>query len=319
MPDRWSRVAGSSGWVEGWVEWQGRLAGVQRLPAPGGSSPARALAKARRIRHVGAAMQSWWGETDFASEAPGSFSRWGLGPLELWAARFPGEWQLAWRRGDDALLRRLELNRGDEPPAGLERRRYLFADPGTSLHLLPRVADRPIVAQPATPVLLPAGQRATFFMSSPVWLEVSAGDPPRLLAELPCWLPSKTWLGEDTLTGTLCYAARTRAQLEFAGLATADVRAVTAVTVTNHHRQALAFERMGLPLPQMSLFRAGNGALWTEAAEVDYDEEGRAPVRLASEPPPPARPVQLISGPRHDRSSNLVVRALSAALRGVLP
>ncbi len=259
----------------------------------------------------------WWGEFEF-SERP--CLRWRIGPLHLWVTRLEKEWQVVWRWSEDPLDSSIEAaTLSDEPPHELERHRFLFGPGPSRVSITPRVADRPIVARPEMPVVIPAGLKATLYVASPLWLELSTGTPLQRFVEVPTWRPSSTWFGESTLEGTLCYATRTRARLSVGGVATPGPRVITAVVVNNAHREPLQIERIAMPIPQMSVFRDRRGALWTEQAVVDYDEDGAAPVRVTRVPPPEAGPTTLVSRSREPRESNIIARAFSAALRGVMP
>ena len=264
-------------------------------------------------------MTNWWGSYELSC---GASRYWRIGPLSVWVTRLEHEWQVAHCWSDDPFDAALEIARDDvEVPADLAPRRYLFADSSSLLNLTPRVADRPVVARPELPLIIPAGEAATIYMASPLWVEIATGQPgkdgqPNKLsasfAELPVWRASRTWFGENTLDGTLCYAARTRARVE-----PGDVRGpriTTAARISNIHGESLQIERLALPLPQMSVFRDEQGQLWTEATTVAY----AAPAQIESAPPPEAGQVTLVSRPRKDRQTNVLARALSAALRGVI-
>lgn len=255
----------------------------------------------------------FWGEFDFKSYAR---RHWRLGSLDLWVTRLTNEWQVAHRWSDDPLDETVELHEGVEIPEELERRRYLFSSGGRTLRVLPRVADRPVVTRPDMPVIIPAGEQATLYMASPLWVELAAGDPLKAFASIPIWRASSTWFGEDMIEGTLCYATRTRARLDPTGLRRGP-RITTAVLVSNEHGEPLRVERLALPLPQMSVFRAADGRLWTEAATIAYEPSVKAPAKIDSGPPREAGPTRRVSGPREDPRANILARALSAAIRGV--
>jgi hypothetical protein len=268
-------------------------------------------------------VNDWWGRYAFEL---GARRHWRIGSLSLWITRLEHEWQVAHCWSDDPFDGSLEIARDDvEPPAELMPRRYLFTGNPSHLILTPRVADRPVVTRPELPLIIPGGESATIYMASPLWVEFAvelAGQsgkpdkPPPSFAELPVWRASRTWFGDNTLEGTLCYAARTRARVE-----PGDVRGpriTTAVRVSNEHGEPLQVERLALPLPQMSVFRDAQGQLWTEAASVPYAGVGTGPARIESAAPREAGPVSLVSRPRQDRQTNLLARAISAALRGVI-
>jgi hypothetical protein len=255
----------------------------------------------------------WWGEFEFKSHARRC---WRLGPLRLWVTRLTNEWQVAHCYSDDPFDETIAQIEDDEPPATAELRRYLFSSGGRTLRLLPRVPDRPFVTRPEMPVIIAGHEQATLYTASPLWIELAAGDPLRVFANVPVWRASSTWFGEDTLEGTLCYATRTRARLDPSGLRRGP-RIATAVLVSNDHVEPLQVERLALPLPQMSVFRAHDGRLWTEAATIAYDPAAKAPAKIAYKPPDEAGPTVKVSGPREDPRANLLARALSAVVRGV--
>jgi hypothetical protein len=274
-------------------------------------------------------VSRWWGEFELEH---GACQYWRIGSLSLWVTRFEHEWQVANRWSADPFDNTFDLPprpgdgaAGERPdveiPEGLERRRYLFVDAGKRLHLIPRVADRPVVARPEQPLIIPAGEAATLYVASPLWVELAVGDPPRSFAELPVWRMSSTWFGEDTLEGTLCYATRSRAILS-SGIReprpTRGPRVVTSVDLRNSCQVPLRVHRLGLPLPQMSVFCDADDELWTEATRVAYDPEVVAPAQIESAPPREAGPTTLISRPRSDHQ-NILARALAAAFGGLLP
>lgn len=259
-------------------------------------------------------MSDWWGDFEFKSYAR---RYWRLGPLHLWIARLTSEWQVAYRWSPDPLDEAVELIDDAEIPSDLELRRYLFSSGGRTLRMLPRVADRPFVTRPEMPVIIPAGERATLYTATPMWVELAAGDPLRMFAEIPIWQSSSTWFGDDLSEGTLCYATRTRARLEPTDLRRGQ-RISTAVFVTNQHAEPLQIERLALPLPQMSIFLGEDGRLWTESASVAYNPNVKAPARIGHAPPAEAGQTTRVSGSRQDPRANVLARAFSAAIKGVM-
>ncbi|MFV8752509.1 hypothetical protein ACNOYE_18335 [Nannocystaceae bacterium ST9] len=258
-------------------------------------------------------MTDWWGEFEFDA---GVCRRWRIGPLTLWVTRLAKEWQVAFERTRE-LDATVDVDEGEPPPGKLERSRYLF-EQGSKLGLIARVADRPVVARPEMPVIVPGGLSATLFVSTPVWVALSAGEPRQRFLELPTWLPSSTWFGENNIEGALCYAERTRARHE-RGSEVFRARVTTSVTVNNVEREPLRIDRIALPLPSMSVFRDEQGGLWTEHAVVDYLANQDAPVKVMRGPLEAIGKTSLVSSAREGRDTNVVVRALSAALREVMP
>jgi hypothetical protein len=261
-------------------------------------------------------MKRWWGEFEIEL---GGCRYWRIGSLSLWVTRLEHEWQVAHRWSADPFDETYELERRDvELPPELDRHRYLFVDGGTRLRLMPRVADRPVVARPQQPLIIPAGEAARLYVACPPWVELSVGDPPVAFAELPVWRMSATWFGEDTLEGTLCYATRSRAALQPTRF-TRSARVLTSVDLRNACAVALQVQRLALPLPQMSIFSGNDDQLWTEATNVAYDPQVVAPALIESAPPREAGVVKLVSRSRQDRHQNVLARALAVAFGGLLP
>lgn len=259
-------------------------------------------------------MTSWWGEFEFAE---GATRRWRIGPLAVWVTRLGKEWQVAheWSHELDTNVDVIDV---DEPPDHkLERSRYLF-EKRSPLSVLVRVSDRPVVARPEMPVIVPGGLSATLYVSTPAWIELSAGIPRQRFLDLPSWRASSTWFGENEIEGALCYSERTRARLE-RGDEIFPGRVTTSVTVNNVESQPLRIQRIALPLPSMSVFSDDRGGLWTEHAVVDYVAGQDAPVKVERLPLAEIGKATLVSHSRTGRDSHVVMRALSAALRGVLP
>lgn len=259
-------------------------------------------------------MTRWWGEFELEL---GACRYWRIGPLSLWITRSDHEWQVAHCWTDDPFDNTYETSPDLEIPAKLERRRYLFVENSKRLSLTARVADRPVVARPHQPLIIPAGESATLYVASPVWVELAVGKSPRAFAELPTWRMSSTWFGENTLEGTLCYATRSRAILE--PRPTRGPRVVTAVELRNGCDLELRVQRLAMPLPQMSIFCDADGELWTEATRVEHDLDVVAPAQIESSPPREAGPTTLVSRARQDRQQNVLARALAAAFGGLLP
>jgi hypothetical protein len=257
---------------------------------------------------------SWWGEFEFAE---GASRRWRIGPLTLWVSRLAKEWQVAHAWGHE-LDTEVEVTDVDgAPDPALTCSRYLF-EKRSKLSVVARVSDRPVVARPEMPVIVPGGLSATLYVSTPAWIELSAGEPRQRFLELPSWRESSTWFGENEIEGALCYAERTRARLE-RGSDVFLTRVTTSVTVNNVERQPLRIQRIALPLPNMSVFADDRGGLWTEHAIVDYVAGQDAPVKIERSPLAEIGKTTLVSAARAGRDSHVVMRALNAALRGVLP
>lgn len=190
-----------------------------------------------------------------------------VGPLSLLVRREPGEWRVAWERGDDPLDATVNIGVPAPGPDLLDHpavTRFALEDSSARMTLQPRLADRSIISRPERPFFLLGGQEVVAHVSTPIWVAIQVGDPPRLLMELPAVRPSDTWFGPDTQTGELAYTNRTTLRLRLDQIPLRPHRAVTAVRLRNLSESPLSVERLNLPVKHLSLVRGEDGNLWTE-------------------------------------------------------
>lgn len=244
-----------------------------------------------------------------------------VGALHLAVRRLAHEWSVAHRYDKDLLQEPTEAGTrvlssgadGDElrDPDGVER--FLVRKTSAECSVMPALADRSVVSRPERPFRLLAGEAATLFVSSPVWVRVAVGPDNRTLTELPSIVPSDTWIGPSTREGELCYASRTHGRLSLEELTLRPQRAVTPVTIENGGHDALRIERLNLPTPYLSIFSGSRGFLWTEAVTLVREEDDeRARLRVTPGPSEPARGGKLLVDPRETRAENGLFHAFSS-------
>ena len=254
--------------------------------------------------------EPWWGSVP--REGASSWSG-RMGPLRLWLTSAEGEHTLAWSQNADPLMEGRSDGGGGEPDDSWERARVVTRQP--TLVLAPALADRPVVVRPELPLHLAPGDEATLLVSTPVWIQVTAGDPLHPLLEVPTFRPSDTWFGPSPRVGELCYASRTRARLEANASTSTFARAQTLLTVGNRAHDVLLIERINLPVPRLALFEAADGVLWSESLSVvRSDGEGFAEVTIRRGPPERLASARPIAEPRNPDSRNVFARAVSSLL-----
>lgn len=219
--------------------------------------------------------------------------------MRVTVTRRPAEWQIETIRAADAAA---------DTPA--EPRRYLCEKTGERIWLIPRLADRPVVMRPLTPLTVAPGAQAEIYVSSPVLVQVAVGPERVVLEESFAQQPSDTWFGQSTIAGELCYASRTRARLRPDELPPTNDRAMTAVRITNRGDDPLRIERLALRAPNLDLFATGGGTLWTEDIALDR-AGGDHLTRLTRVDGPPrhARNAELLGAAREPTERNIFVRA----------
>ncbi len=251
----------------------------------------------------------WWGPYAFEL---GQRHAWQLGSLRLRITRHAGEWLLCYHRPavqpeDEQDWQVLP----DDADLGLplHQARYLFAQTGGSLALMPRLADRSVVVRPMRPIFIPAGQQGSLFVSTPLWV---AGYPPQqreALFDLPVIRPNDTWFGADTQRGQIAYATPVFARTELVHLTPRAFRAVTPVHFRNASGIQHQLDRLNLPVPNLPLYYSpSQGRFWTSQIEVIWESTGRgARIRIEQALPLQAGPVEFVHAPRSNDKTLLHV------------
>lgn len=263
----------------------------------------------------------WWGEREVARGQGLLFT---IGTLSLAVYRAAGEWQLAHASADQLSLDE-ELHRGGiepisaPPESAGPLERHAVAGPGDHLRCLPVSADRSVVVRPRIPLFVPRGEEIRIFVSSPVWVRVQVGKPWKTLREIPVRRLPDTWIGNPTHEdGSLAYALRSHARVQLDEIPVLDHRSITPVVIRNQATDALAVERLNLPVPYLSLYYALDKGLWSEGVTMTRTEGNElAAFKVRKGAPPEAGNAQRISGPRRPSESNLFVRAFSSLFRSL--
>ena len=242
----------------------------------------------------------------------GRSTHWSLGPLSLWISHSKGQWLVASRstRGVETEEWSVEEGESAASPPSIDHvlKRVPTSREGPVV-LVPRHADRPVVARPETPVVLPPKESIRAFVHAAAWVQVCVGEP---IAEIPAVRPSDTWFG-TTREGTLCYAMRTSLRLESDPLPPRPYRIRAPVRIRNEGTDPLELARLRLPVPQLSVFCDADGRLWSE--EVVMTRSGgqeEAEVRVTPGAPEGAEGAQRVSEPRQAPESNPIVRVFNS-------
>ena len=232
----------------------------------------------------------------------------------LWVQRLVSEWRIAREVNDEPGANAVEQECSSECEdllghASLSR--YGVGAGNEELLIMPALADRSVVSTPDRPFVIPAGEEVTLYISSPLWLQLSAGSGRALLEDKPILQPPDTWFGPNTQVGEVCYASRSFGRLELEALHRRPHRAITSVLVQNHATDALYLERLKLPVPYLSLFSdPSTSDLWTNDVVLERVEgEGLDPLQISSGPPEAVPKAVKVASPRKHNSGNIMVRA----------
>lgn len=261
---------------------------------------------------MAAPTQRLWGSH---SVPMGETRLWRIGPMSLWISRLRGEWVVsrgtseAW--DDDAL----EIGRPVEAPdaPGITCERFAMNGDETGVRLIALTADRAVVTRPASPIWVPSHERATVYVSSPLWVRVQVGKESKLLTELPAYRPSDTWFGPSPREGELCYAVRASFRVSRDRVQPRPHRVLTALHVDNRAAAPLELERIRVPVPLLPVYVDPDGALWTsDVSVVNEDEKDLVQMKVAGGPPAGIGGTEQLSPARQRHSGNMLTRAFSS-------
>jgi hypothetical protein len=223
---------------------------------------------------------------------------------------------VAYEKADDPLDTSLEI---EIPAAGGDllsvatATRYAAPGKAERIALEPRLADRPVIAHPEKPFHVPPGQTITLYVSTPLWLQLTAKTPDMSLTEFPISRPSDTWFGPSPREGELCYATTTFCRLQLEELPRRPHRAVTAARIENQADTMLLVDRILLPVKHLSIYEAPDGTLWTQDITLERSERSDfASLTLRERVPKRAGGGKLLQNPRDKPTGNIITRAFSS-------
>jgi hypothetical protein len=255
--------------------------------------------------------RAWWRDYELDE---GQTGWWRIGPMQLFVQRRPSEWRVSWLSAGDPkdVAAEVELPSDREPPEDASSSRFTCARTHPRLSLSPRLADRPVVIKPETPLYVPGGEQVTLYVGSPVWVQIKVGDPPRDLIALPTHRATDTWAGPNTREGQICYGSRTLAQLRLEDCTIRPHRAITAVAVRNAASDPLLVEQLQLPAPLLALYATDDDVLWTQSVTLvreSWDQKAR--LEIGTESHPAGGVLRRLADARRQPEGNLVFQVFN--------
>jgi len=272
------------------------------------------------IRQAGESV--WWG---VLSPALGSSVCWKIGPATFLVRRYEKEWQVCHRSSiwpDDtpsswAISSDGEANAGVCVDGIVER--HVFSHTNEELLIEPLLADRSVVIKSAVPILIPAGEKVSFYVSTPLWIRVWLRERNHRLLDIAATRLSDTWFGSSTMEGELCYATTISGRLHLDDLPVRVHRAITPVRINNAGEKPLKLEKLSLPVPFLSLFDTGTHGLWTEEITLHHDERNAlAQVAVGAHPPSPYNRAQRVSSSRKTADKSILNKTFGALFGGLI-
>lgn len=258
---------------------------------------------------------TWWGPVPLPI---GSCGSWSLGAVTLWIENAPAEWRVAWLHDTNEPVegRAPALGEFSPPPEAEVVRFASGAARASSVLVLPSLADRPVVSQPEVPLYLLPGDDVSLYVGSPLWLRVLARPGDYVLVDVPTLPLRDTWFGRSTREGELCYATKTSARLLRESLPSSSFRATTHVVLRSNAQVPVRLQRMKLPAPELALYLADDGRIWSDSITIELDGDGdTARARLSRRAPPEGAGANPLADARQPATESVLERALGALLR----
>lgn len=247
----------------------------------------------------------WWGEHEFAiSQA----HAWRFGSLYFRLIRGEKEWRVEYHRPQNQhesqqTWQKLESEAAFPHPMKFER--YMFNYTSNKIILMPRLADRSVVIKPVQPIYIPAGQKTSLFISTPLWICGFVESQKHALFDFPVIQPKDTWFGIDKMQGQFCYSTPVDGSTDLKLLKPRAFRAVTPIHFYNDSNHQMRLERINVPVPSLPLFHSETtGRLWTSEIKVFQDSIDKPPrIRIESRTPTIAGKVTYVQPARSDSPS----------------
>lgn len=237
-----------------------------------------------------------------------------IGPLELWIRHTGDEFHVAVKRNahsENVIETSHPEPVKDTPDACLSWSRWVVGQNFDTMQLLPVMPDRPVVVRPATPVSIPTGNEALFFVAVPIWVDISVFGPAKVtLLQAPSVVLSDTWFG-DPMTGELCYSMRTRARRKVSDSPVRPHRVLCPVLIRNTTTEQLDVERFCVHIQNLTVY-AGQSRLWTNEVRISFRGENEtSQVKYVESAPEYEHIDRLLSNPRAPQKKTLLQRSFS--------
>lgn len=253
----------------------------------------------------------WWGEF---SLAPQETKCWNVGGRAFLIKRKVSEWN-TWNI-ESSTEEDVDIFVSDGSNITLNSNmvtgRFLEKNTSNSIKVSPLLADRTMIARPASELSILAGEKIQLFISSPIWFCAQTLPSGKCLVDLPFWRPSDSWFGSSTIDGQLCYAKYTSAKTNLDELDFHPHRATTAITVFNSHNKALVINRINVPVNYLSLYSDNKNQLWTSRISIKIEGDS-ADVELVIDKnfSSEFEPHSLVSSPRISSEHGKIIRRIS--------
>lgn len=258
---------------------------------------------------------NWWGDVSLKRN---EIKVWSLGERKIAIQRLDKEWVIWNQELDSESTSHITVSslKTANSFSEVSFSRHLVNHTTETIHISPMLADRPIVARPATSLNVLPGEHVELYISSPLWFLMNLKHKDSPVVDIPFLRPSDSWFGPSTMEGELCYAKYTDARVNLAQIEKREHRAITPVLIKNQHTETLVIERINLPAPFLTLYVDEQQGFWTQEVEITYHSDSdKAGLRLNPTPPNKGMGnMTLLSDARQTSDSHHFVKSIKSLL-----
>lgn len=237
-----------------------------------------------------------------------------IGPLVLWINRQFDEIHIAAQRnisnaGDNQSLR-FETDPDNSTKGNLELKRWVVGENSNEIVFLPAMPDRPVVVRPEVPLKIPQGMKAVFFVSIPLWAQISVNNSHHFVVCLePSVILSNIWFG-DTVSGELCYSLTSRARRRVIDSDYRPYIAICPVHIKNTTLGTLDIERFCIHVEHLAVYR-GQKNLWTNDVDIAFHgEESISRVNYTQKAPEYEPAADILNKPRIPVNNSILKKSI---------
>lgn len=201
-----------------------------------------------------------------------------FGPLSVHLGHFHREWRVSWSTSNEYTDNSFQYDqdyKGLIPNTFISEKRYTYSrDTNSFLKITPIMGDLPYVAKPSTPLMVLPGETVKIYMSTPLFLRLETENPYNLVEEIPALQSPKTWFGQSTTFGEICYSTRIKAVLDKKDLTYRPYRAISQLIIDNRGADSLHVEKLKVPSPYLAVFQNEQGEFITSVIQYIREPSG---------------------------------------------
>lgn len=222
-------------------------------------------------------QECWWGSFLIDEEQSRFFK---IGNLVTCVDRFNHKWHIT------------TYHEGEQPF------KTFAAQASNEITLKPTLPDRALLSFLDRPCYIPMGETLLVYISAPLWIQISAGNPKITLDEFATETLADTWFGKNTLVGELCYDNPVHGSPRLEDLPQDSTHAIIPISIKNRSKETLLVHELKVPLSYLSIYSDKQNRLWTEQLHMYQEDSDNIETLVVKGPPLPLSDIQLVSRAR---------------------